>query len=617
MNAFSRTTTLSRKVTYFGYGGCSLLVMMGCSRTFITNNYTMSDAANAPSEETVVTIDAAQNDASMDAALVDAVAPMSSGVDSGVDAAPSPIDAALVDADSRDGGDAHAALPLAPGVPVVNVGVENQQISVFGTFNNHYWFVATEDQVNAINSEFQGVGGGHYGGYGGDIYAPNSGKPIEVINAVDHLVITTPDNQTADYGQMKVKLVGQSTGRTWTDTTLPNFKLDADDITAGMRIGGYEHFRLNNAIMGTIFREKFVYDFYNALGYPAPLSSYAWVSTTVWGPNIKVPYIVTESYKRGFCKQRPEFGGECPNMYEFARDFGYGVFGYEENCQFDACDSTRASEFEAAVVDVRNGGATTLTDLGAYVDWDKFHQFQCLAWIFGTTDSPPLASNNTVWAERADGKFQMLPYSIDISLSLFNGPYWYDTGLYGNTMLASMCQSDEECWADTITACEDMITKFTALDPVGRLDQLHAELDEGRYNDLRVVLGQMVSQLPTALDNYREPRSASDICSNYGMVDCGGSCQYAQYCYLCDDAYYEDPDNFPVPGMSGGPIVGPAPSMDIAPPPPQGGAPTTAVATDAGVETTVEDDAGEIPVKPDFCYYNGVGVKNQEVYVLP
>ncbi len=249
--------------------------------------------------------------------------------------------------------------------------------------------------------------------------------------------------------------------------------------------------------------------------------------------------------------------------------------------------------------------------------------------IFGTTDSPPLTSNNTVWAERADGKFQLLPYSIDISLSLGNRA-WYDPGLYGYTSVAQLCNQDEACWADTIATCEQQINKFIALDPVARLDQLHAELDtagmlrggdEGRYNDLRLVLTDMVSQLPAALENYRQPQQPQDYCSNYGygVVDCGGSCQYIEDCYLCDDAYYENPDNYPQPGASGGPI--PAPTMGIASAAVADVAPTGPVTdptfADAGVP--VEVDAGEVPTKPDFCYYYDrvAEQKDQVVYAVP
>lgn len=625
-----KSATSSREISSLGYGTFSLLLLGSCSRTFVTNNYHAPDrdaATIKTAETTASTTEAGIVDGQVDASNLDAaVVDASASVDAGVDAkGPPPVKPPVADAEADakvDAADA-APQPLAPSVPVVNATISDQQLNVFGTFDNHYWFIASQSQVDAINKEFQGGGGGWggYGGYGGDIYAPNSGE--DTLNAVEHLVVTTPDGKTVDYGQMKVKLVGQSTGRTWTETTLPNFKLDADDITSGMLLGGYEHFRLNNAVVGTIFREKFVYDLYYALGYPAPLSSYAWVSTTVWDPSAKVPYIVTESYKRGFCRNRPELGGECPNMWEFASDFGYGsVFDSPDNCQFEECDSTRALEFENAVTDARNGGGTTLADIGEYLDWDKFHEFHCLAWIFGTTDSPPLTSNNTVWAERADGKFQMFPYSIDISLSL-GSRSWWDPGLYGGTVLAQLCNQDEECWADTIAVCEEMVDKFTAINPVARLDKLHADLDaagmlrsgdEGRYNDLRLVLNDMLDKLPQALDSYREIRDPYDYCGNYGMVDCGGSCQYVEYCYLCDDAYYE--------GMNGGgPVVLPAGAAttavgDVAPTGPVEG--TTGVEVDGGA-TYVEVDAGDVPTKPDFCYrYDQVkDQKAQAVYELP
>lgn len=613
--------------------GLALLALASCERTFVTNNYytPSQDDAGTSSDATTNGLEASAGDANVDAAKLDAAPPVDAGDDAHSTTPPPQVADAAADAagasNADDAGDGNGGA-LAEGVPVVNAALSEQQVDMFGTFNNHYWFIATPEQVDAINTEFQGGGGGWWGGYGGgDIYAPNSGA--DALNAVEHLVITTPDGKTADYGQMKVKLVGQSTGRPWTDSTLPNFKLDSDDITAGLRIGGQEHFRLNNAVVGTIFREKFVYDFYNALGYAAPKSSYAWVSTTVWGPEVKVPYIVTESYKRDFCRSRPEFGGECPNMWEFASDFGYGsVFGYPENCQYDECDSARAAEFETAVDDAYNGGATTLQDLGAYLDWHKFHEFHCLAWVFGTGDAPPINSNNTVWAERADGKFQLLPYSIDISLSL-GYRNWEDLGLYGNTALARLCSGDEECWADTIAVCEDVVARFTAADPVARLDALYSELDAagmlrsgdaGRYDDLRSVLTDMVNNLPAALDKYREP--VTDQCARYGLVDCDGACTWPGECYLCNDDYYDNRPpvaSGPIPVPTMGPVPVAASAIDV---------PVADVAPTAPVEppAPVEQDAGAVvgvdaatPQKPDFCYYYYDYVKDQkerEVYAV-
>jgi hypothetical protein len=76
--------------------------------------------------------------------------------------------------------------------------------------------------------------------------------------------------------------VGSSTGRPWTRGTLPNFKLDADQFTPEQRIAGFEHLRLNNAVVGSIYREKLTLDLYQRLGYPnlvTAIPSVPWTSS--------------------------------------------------------------------------------------------------------------------------------------------------------------------------------------------------------------------------------------------------------------------------------------------------------------------------------------------------
>jgi hypothetical protein len=510
--------------------------------------------------------------------------------------------------------------PLTPGAPLVNASVADQDVDLFGTMSNHYWIVATPAQVDSINNAFQNRGGGFGGGwFGEDIYAPN---PVADRRTVDHFLVTTPDGKTADYGEIQVKLVGQSTGRSWTPTTLPNFKLDMDDVTPGLRLGGYEHLRFNNGIVGSIFREKFVFDLYRALGYPAPLATYGWVSTTVWDPEVAVPYIVVESYKKNFCRNRADyFGGECPNMWEFASDLGYGVFDDPESCQYDQCDSPRARAFEE-LVGSGYYGSVTAEALSEYVDWERFHEFQCLSWIFGTSDDAIHGGNNTLWVERPDGKFQLLPYSIDIS---FFGDR--DIGLSGYTTIPRICQYDEQCWADTIATCERLVDAFIEIDPVKRLDDLNDQLrdagmlrggDKQRYDELRRTLATLVETLPERLEYYRD-NPDGNYCE-YPYVNCDGSCDLPQYCYLCQDWYYEDNrDNtddtdgtVPNGNDSDAPIVVPVPRAvdaplaniviapyDPAPVPPPA---TTTTATPPPWDGGVPD--GGTGQKPDFCYWD-------------
>jgi hypothetical protein len=124
--------------------------------------------------------------------------------------------------------------------------------------------------------------------------------------------VTTPapDSKTADDGKVQVKIVGPSTQRPWTRRSIPNLNVDFDEFVEGQRIGGFEHLRFNNAQVGSIFRERLTLELFARLGYPAPRATYAWVSSNVWGPNVAIPYIVVERYKRSFCERwADEIGG--------------------------------------------------------------------------------------------------------------------------------------------------------------------------------------------------------------------------------------------------------------------------------------------------------------------
>jgi hypothetical protein len=297
--------------------------------------------------------------------------------------------------------------------------------------------------------------------------------------------------------------------------------------------------RLNNAVVGSIYRERLAFDMYRALGYPAPRVTYAWVSGSVWGPNIDVPYIAVESYKPQFCKLREaELGGGCLNMWEFYGDFGYGVLGQADSCQFSECESTRALEFEEAVLSAPQGEGFKEA-LSDWLDWDAFHRFQCMSWIFETPDDYIHSLNNVVLVERADGKFQFLPYSVDFS---FDHEWTPSADLAGGSVLASGCQSDSTCWADTIAACELLVDAYANADPAAMLDAIHAELtqagmlrdgDEGRYTTLRNGLERRLTELPVELELNRDSPYINYCGYPYEL--CGDTCVYPGECPVCEE----------------------------------------------------------------------------------
>jgi hypothetical protein len=122
--------------------------------------------------------------------------------------------------------------------------------------------------------------------------------------------------------------------------------------------------------------------------------------------------------------------------------------------------------------------------LNDYIDWDRFHEFQCLNWIMWVGDDPLHNSNNNLVIERDnDHKLVWAPYSVDISA----GQDWYtNTSLLGSNILSRGCQGEPECWADTVATCEDVIMRFDELNPEQMVDELVTqltELDMMRYGD--------------------------------------------------------------------------------------------------------------------------------------
>jgi hypothetical protein len=456
-----------------------------------------------------------------------------------------------------EAGDGSLVDPRYPDAPVMDTPVGDFELDIFDTVGNRYWFAVSDEQRLRMNGERHGAGNG-------DLYTPGGASRATYV---DHLWVTTPspEPRTADFGKVQVRVVGQSTGKDWDELNIPNFNVDADEFTKGQRIGGYEHLRFGNGQVSNIFRERLTLELYRRLGYPAPRATFVWVSSNVWGSEISIPYTLVERYKRAFCdRYSEEFGGGCKNMWEFfGRDFndggGWGgeaesVFDDPESCQIDECEGSRAKELEALLLETPFAeGFKAAT--AEYIDWPAFHRFQCLSYVFSTGDDVLHNLNNIVLVERADGKFQYLPYSIDISL----GQEWYPyEPLTGDNVLAQGCQADSQCWADTFAECETVIEELTALQPRKLLKNVYNELsdhgmlrpgDEARYEFLDAWFEDKLAGLPADLERYRDPGSVT-TCER-GQVDCGGWCDYPENCEQCIP-----PGKEPLPDPGGGGMMG-------------------------------------------------------------
>lgn len=460
---------------------------------------------------------------------------------------------------------------LLVGAPKPNTSALDLDVDVFGTPGNKYWFAVSDEQLDQMNEGDQGGPIFIDKQFPGDIYTPGGQGNVTFVNRLFVSKAGTP-TKTADFGKVQVRVVGQSTRRPWTPGSIPNLKVDTNEFKEKHEINDVEHIRFNNGLVGSIFREKLTLDIFEALGHAAPRATYAWVSSNVWGAEIEIPYTVVEVYKRGFCRRQGDaWGGDCSNMWEFVGDID-GMTSSPDNCQLTECDNTRAEEFSDVVTSTPQGEGfkDALTE---WLDWDSFHQFQCLSWLLWIGDDTFHNSNNVVIVERKDGLFQYLPYSVDISA----GQDWYqNTPLYGGNLLARGCQSDEQCWADTIATCEDTVARFNALDPVGMVDDLYNELDklgmlrpgdDDRYEQLKKWYTDRVENAATELETYRELPTCQ-----FPLIDCNGQCLEP---WQCNECPVVEGDAGAPPEVDGG-VLPPKPAIaidepmpgDIRPPPP-------------------------------------------------
>lgn len=410
----------------------------------------------------------------------------------------------------------------------INTEPSDWGVSPFDHDGVVYWFNVSQEQVELMNVPW-------YDDWYGELYSPEDDSGTDTTFA-DNLYVWDMDN-AVDFGKVEARIVGQSTWYEWSSATIPNIRVDMDEFQEDLTISGTEHIRFNNNQVGSVFSEAAALATYNALGYPAPRTQYAFVGGSPWlDENLLIPYTAVEVYKRDFCSQHADFfGGGCVNIWEgYSLDVISGwVDGFANACKLKECDETRLREF-ADVVDTAIYTQDFDEMTADYLDWDTFRRFQCTEWLLWIGDDYLHNYNNIVLTEGEDGLFRFMPYSTDISAGMaWGGAYGY-IELYGWSSLATGCQYDEGCWEQTVATCEAVIDEFEAINPAETIiDDLYDRLattqipwgddggdgmlrsgDESRYAQIRDFYESRASDAREELENYRQPWS-------YGSWDTG------------------------------------------------------------------------------------------------
>jgi hypothetical protein len=445
------------------------------------------------------------------------------------------VDAGSVPWEERDAG---PLVPTTIGPLTTDTHPQNQDLDLFGAPGHRFWIEVDEEQLRRMN-EATGLPEEDAGepdiyepgGTGGEPDFPEpdgmAGEPGAPTYANHVVVEDVVSGRVADYGKVEVKIIGVSTRRRWTPTSIPSLRLDSNEFERGKKIGTFEHMRLNNSVVGSIFREYIANHIFRELDYPAPRSSYAFLGSNVWGTDVWVPMTLMEVYKFRFCNDNLALlGGDCVNMWEFDGDITGAIPA--DACQVSTCDNARLQQLQSALAGA--GGPGFKAALDPYVAWDHFHKYQCLNWIMWVGDDAIHDAKNNLIVERDDGRLIWAPYSIDISA----GQEWFRhvplTGV-GNPIAAG-CQREPACWADTIAACEQLVMRFDALNPEQLVDEtvelltdlgMMRDGDDARAAELRQWFVTRQAALPDELENFRYQPDVDGNCpGGYGICNDGG-----------------------------------------------------------------------------------------------
>lgn len=390
------------------------------------------------------------------------------------------VDGGVVDGGALDGGPGDGGTcAVSQWPPCVTTTPGALAFALFDTPGTRFWLDVSAAQRAAMNF---GVAPERNPRWVEDVYTlPDDGQADPDVPAGDGSVtyadsvrVRVPGLGGAEFGKVEVRLVGTTTRRPLSPDALPSLRFDADEFQPGLRIGGVEHFRLNNGLKGGLLREHVAARLHRRLGYAAPRTNLGFLGTTVHGPGLWIPMVVSEVYRRAFCTQSAALiGGPCADLWKFDGDLGYAGRSApppELDCVTGGCDRAALDAFGDAIRAAPEGPGLRAA-LAPYLDWALYHRFRCLGVAVGSLDDAlrNMGNNSAVVRRADDGRFVFLPYSIDWSA-------FSETPMFGNTELELKCVADPECQAEARSTCLGLADELDALRPETLVEEAMATL---------------------------------------------------------------------------------------------------------------------------------------------
>jgi hypothetical protein len=286
---------------------------------------------------------------------------------------------------------------------------------------------------------------------------------------------------TLKFGSMTFADVGVRRKGSVTFRALPqkaSFKVKLNKYVKGQKLYGLESLTLNNQIGSyTYVTERISYYFFRSLGLPAQRANTAKVKIN--GEDYGI-YLNVETPDEEFLAR--VFGAKAKTLYE-ANWGSEWLPGKEPGFEIDVEDplapvGTRP-DLTALFDSVQAAtDANLLADVAAHLHTTQWLQFSAAEGVAAQWDGYGYGipgSHNYFMAGDVDGKFSLVPWSLDSSLYEGEGPIDMNAPL--NQTLLTRCKQSVTCWALFKTEAKTVIDTFEQLDLVTLAKAWHNQID--------------------------------------------------------------------------------------------------------------------------------------------
>ncbi len=324
-----------------------------------------------------------------------------------------------------------------------------------------------------------------------DLYDPAIVRDIELtFDDAALRVLSNPDPATKEtwvhasfkIGDISFADVGVRRKGSFSYRVLPqkaSFKIKLNKWVSGQKIYGHTELTLNNMVRSpTCIAERLTFWTFGMLGLPSQKANT--VHVTINGENYGV-YANIETPNRAFLERA--FGSSKANTLYEGNWGSEWLPGLETYFEIDVADPDAAAgtrpDLSALFRSVQTASdATLLDDVAPHLHTKAWLRFAAAEALTAQRDGYAYGDNgshNYFMAGDTDGKFTLVPWSVDTTLTDFYS--LVDVTMPTNATLLTRCKMGAACWSAYKAEVKSVIESFETVDVVALARRWHDQID--------------------------------------------------------------------------------------------------------------------------------------------